>query len=165
MLSSHVTTGKNTFLATKNPFLPDMNLQTLLFFQRFVVLTQRSCQDQFLQISRTLCYLVRWSIFYVSVQKYIKTIGWSHRTTWEKKLCRTECRTNKLNQISSECGIEPIPHSPPGEILTSYPTTACGLRCCFQTPCSISIAKTQQIIPCLPHFLSLNEHSSRPDEL
>ena len=45
------------------------------------------------------------------------------------------------------------------------PTTARGLGCCFQTPCSISIAKTQQIIPCLPHFLLLNEHSSRPDEL
>ena len=48
---------------------------------------------------------------------------------------------------------------------------ACGsskplsLRCCFQTPCSISIAKTQQIIPCLPHFLLLNEHSSRSDEI
>ena len=43
-------------------------------------------------------------------------------------------------------------------------TTARGLRCCFQTTCSIFIAKTQQIIPCLPHFLLLNEHSSRPDE-
>ena len=47
----------------------------------------------------------------------------------------------------------------------SCPTTARGLGCCFQTPCSISIAKTQQIIPCLPHFLLLNEHSSRPNEL
>ena len=67
------------------------------------------------------------------------------------------------------------PGKPPGDlvtyfgglgrkILTPYPTTARGLRCCFQTPCSISIAKTQQIIPCLPHFLLLNEHSSRPDE-
>ena len=51
------------------------------------------------------------------------------------------------------------------KILTPYPTTARGLKCCFQTPCSFSIAKTQQIIPCLPHFLLLNEHSSRPDEL
>ena len=51
------------------------------------------------------------------------------------------------------------------KILTPYPTTARGRRCCFKTPCSISIAKTQQIIPCLPHFLLLNEHSSRPDEL
>ena len=47
----------------------------------------------------------------------------------------------------------------------TYPTTARDLRCCFQTPCSISIAKTQQIIPCLPHFLLMNEHSSRLDEL
>ena len=33
-------------------------------------------------------------------------------------------------------------------------------RCCFQTPCSISIAKTQQIIPCLPRFPLLNEYSN-----
>ena len=30
-----------------------------------------------------------------------------------------------------------------------YPTTARGLKVCFQFSCSISIAKTQQIIPCL----------------
>ena len=51
------------------------------------------------------------------------------------------------------------------KILTPYPTTARGLRCYFQTSCNISIAKTLQIIPCLPHFLLLNEHSSRPDKL
>ena len=28
-----------------------------------------------------------------------------------------------------------------------------------------SIVKTQQIITCLPHFLLLNEHSSRNDEI
>ena len=54
---------------------------------------------------------------------------------------------------------------PQGKILTPYPTTAHGLRCCSRTPCSISIAKTQQILPCLPHFLLLNEHSRRPDEI
>ena len=49
--------------------------------------------------------------------------------------------------------------------LTPYPATAHGLRYCLRTPCIISIAKTQQIIPCLPRFLLLNEHSSRPDEI
>lgn len=72
-------------------------------------------------ISRTVCYLVRWSIFYVSVQKYIKTIGWSGQPG-EKKLGRTECRTNKLNQISSECGIEPIPHSPNSSLALLSPS-------------------------------------------
>ena len=37
------------------------------------------------------------------------------------------------------------------------PRAALGVQC-SQTPCSISIAKTQQIIPCLPHFLNIQVH-------